>query len=82
MVCENLPVGSGERMGDKVSPKALTVNVQSKFDQRRAMSEETTAKCLECGATSDQKVLLSCVKDDSPTWVCVHCLPILIHGAH
>lgn len=53
-----------------------------KYDQRRTMSDETTAKCMECGATSGQKVLLSCVKDDSQTWVCVHCLPMLIHGAH
>lgn len=46
------------------------------------MSEDTDARCMECGATSNQKVLLSCVKEDSQAWVCVHCLPILIHGAH
>ncbi len=39
-------------------------------------------KCIECGATSDQKVLLSCVREGEDAWVCVHCLPILIHGAH
>ena len=48
------------------------------------MTEQSSQeqKCIECGATSDQKVLLSCVKDGEDTWVCVHCLPILIHGAH
>ncbi len=38
-------------------------------------------QCAECGATSDQKVLLSCVKEGDESWVCVHCLPMLIHGA-
>jgi hypothetical protein len=47
------------------------------------MSDQSdAAKCQECGATSDQKVLLSCVKDNEQSWVCVHCLPMLIHGAH
>lgn len=47
------------------------------------MSDQTDgAKCQECGATSDQKVLLSCVSDNQQSWVCVNCLPMLIHGAH
>lgn len=47
------------------------------------MSEETTTpKCLQCGATSDQNVLISCLKEGEQTWVCVSCLPILIHGGH
>ena len=47
------------------------------------MSERIdAAKCRECGATSDQKVLLSCLDSGSQSWVCVHCLPMLIHGAH
>lgn len=46
------------------------------------MTDQQKAKCLECGATSDQKVLLSCIKEGEETWVCVHCLPILIHGPH
>lgn len=64
------------------NPDLPTADFLIKIDQRSTMSDETDAKCMECGATSDQKVLLSCVKDDSPTWVCVHCLPMLIHGAH
>ncbi|MFA6001096.1 MAG: hypothetical protein WC828_03170 [Thermoleophilia bacterium] len=46
------------------------------------MNEQTTPKCMQCGKTSDQAVLLSCVKEGKDDWVCVHCLPILIHGAH
>ncbi|MCL4472852.1 MAG: hypothetical protein M1455_02765 [Actinobacteria bacterium] len=47
------------------------------------MSDQNeTPKCQECGATSDQKVLLACVSNNEGSWVCVHCLPMLIHGAH
>ena len=46
------------------------------------MAEEESPKCLECGSTSDQAVLLTCLKDNEQKWVCVRCLPILIHGGH
>lgn len=46
------------------------------------MNDQPQAKCLSCGNTSDKTVLLSCVKDDEQNWVCVHCLPMLIHGEH
>lgn len=39
-------------------------------------------RCLLCDATSDKVVLLSCEKNGEQKWVCVRCLPILIHGAH
>ncbi|MHB1390402.1 MAG: hypothetical protein ACYCXF_04085 [Thermoleophilia bacterium] len=46
------------------------------------MNDQPQPKCLSCGNTSDKAVLLDCVKDGDPNWVCVHCLPMLIHGAH
>jgi len=46
------------------------------------MSDEKEPKCLNCGSGDDEVVLLSCVKGGEETWVCVHCLPMLIHGAH
>lgn len=39
-------------------------------------------QCMQCGATSDQRVLISCLKEGGDDWVCVGCLPILIHGVH
>ncbi|GBE06809.1 hypothetical protein BMS3Abin10_02466 [bacterium BMS3Abin10] len=39
-------------------------------------------KCLNCGATSDERVLFACVYQDEQLHVCVKCLPVLIHGAH
>lgn len=40
------------------------------------------AACQQCGARSDQRVLLPCVSHGKQGWVCVGCLPALIHGAH
>lgn len=45
-------------------------------------NDEKAQQCMECGSTSEGKVLIQCVKEGEPDWVCVHCLPILIHGAH
>lgn len=38
-------------------------------------------KCMNCGATSDEKVLLPCEDKGEQKHVCVRCLPVLIHGA-
>ena len=47
------------------------------------MSDESKVpQCLNCGATSDQNVLISCLRQGEQEWVCVSCLPILIHGGH
>ena len=45
-----------------------------------AQSEKHT--CLQCGTGSDQRVLLQCEFRGKQLWVCVSCLPMLIHGAH
>jgi len=37
-------------------------------------------KCLNCGATSQEKVLLPCEDKGEKKYVCVRCLPVLIHG--
>jgi predicted SprT family Zn-dependent metalloprotease len=39
-------------------------------------------KCLNCGATSNQIVLISCEHKGEELYVCVKCLPVLIHGSH
>lgn len=39
-------------------------------------------KCLVCQATSDKRFLLCGIQADKEVWVCVGCLPVLIHGAH
>jgi hypothetical protein len=39
-------------------------------------------KCLNCGIGSDAVILLSCIYKKESIYVCIKCLPILIHGSH
>ncbi len=39
-------------------------------------------KCVACGANSEDRVLLSGEQKGEPMYVCVRCLPVLIHGGH
>lgn len=36
--------------------------------------------CFLCGTDESQAVLLQARKEGDLFWVCVHCLPVLIHG--
>ena len=38
--------------------------------------------CFVCGAGDDERVCLKCVSEGQEKFVCVRCLPILIHGGH
>lgn len=44
------------------------------------MAESGTATCCICGASNKERVYLRCVKDGEEKYVCVRCLPVLIHG--
>jgi len=37
-------------------------------------------KCFRCGAGEEETVLFPCRHQGKSQWVCVHCLPPLIHG--
>ena len=37
-------------------------------------------KCFRCGASETDAVLIPCRHDGKSQWVCVRCLPPLIHG--
>jgi hypothetical protein len=39
-------------------------------------------KCFVCGRTDSGVVYLPCVHEGQNKFVCVRCLPPLIHGAH
>ncbi len=41
-----------------------------------------SAKCFVCGATDKERVCLKCVSEGAEKFVCVRCLPVLIHGGH
>ena len=38
--------------------------------------------CLNCGTTSDDRLLIAVKKEDADDWVCARCLPQFIHGPH
>ena len=51
------------------------------------MPESTEKKvgprqCFLCAATSQKAPLLACEHQGQAKWVCVRCLPALIHGTH
>jgi len=44
--------------------------------------KQSMHSCQECGMSSEERVLLVCERDGKTTYVCVRCLPMLIHGKH
>ena len=40
------------------------------------------AECLECHCDSQERPLIPLLYQGQDRWVCVRCLPMLIHGAH
>lgn len=45
------------------------------------VKDEAGAKCMSCGADSRSRPLLGCLVKGESKWVCVRCLPMLIHGS-
>ena len=44
------------------------------------MNEKTTAhNCLNCSRSENEIPLVSLVYSGKPTYICSHCLPMLIH---
>jgi hypothetical protein len=41
---------------------------------------EQNHQCIQCERTSEERVLLQAEKKGKTVWVCVRCLPVLIHG--
>lgn len=41
-----------------------------------------SAKCFVCGASDNERVYIKCLHEGTEKFVCVTCLPALIHGAH
>ncbi len=43
-------------------------------------AENDKLVCFLCGSSEDERVLLPCRRQGEELWVCVRCLPPLIHG--
>jgi len=39
-----------------------------------------TNKCVNCEATSNDRLLISCEQTGKHVYVCARCLPMFIHG--
>ena len=88
VIREELCDGAGFCIG--VCPTgALTIEEREApaFDEHAAEAEmvkrgTTYIKqtCHVCGAGEDVQVLVPCRKAGESLWVCMHCLPSLIHG--
>ncbi len=46
-----------------------------------AEAEKGTHLCLRCGITSSDRALITVEFHGDESWICVGCLPFLIHGA-
>jgi len=88
VVREELCDGAGFCLG--VCPTgALTIEEREApdFDPKAAEEEQARRgkqilgeKCFRCGAGEEEAVLFPCRHDGKSQWVCVRCLPPLIHG--
>jgi MinD superfamily P-loop ATPase len=88
VVKEQLCDGAGFCLG--VCPTgALTIEEREapEFDAKAAEAEQAARGkkllgegCFRCGASEEEIVLLPCRHQGRSEWVCVHCLPPLIHG--
>jgi MinD superfamily P-loop ATPase len=88
VIKEQLCDGAGFCLG--VCPTgALTIEEREApaFDPKAAEAEQAARGkqligegCFRCGASEEQTVLIPCRHEGKSQWVCVHCLPPLIHG--
>ena len=88
VVREELCDGAGFCLG--VCPTGALVIEEREapaFDHKAAEEEQAKRgkvligeKCFRCGAGEEEAVLFPCRHKGRSEWVCVHCLPPLIHG--
>ncbi|MCL5961088.1 MAG: hypothetical protein M1358_17580 [Chloroflexi bacterium] len=51
-----------------------------KTEDKNTQPTENQHKCLSCGTTSAARPLVCLEFKGEEKWVCVRCLPMLIHG--
>ena len=73
-VCPTGALAIEERDAPAFDPQAAEAEAAKRG---HAILEET---CFRCGATEEQAVLFPCRHQGRSQWVCVRCLPPLIHG--
>jgi Fe-S-cluster-containing hydrogenase component 2 len=48
--------------------------------KKAQVKEFISQKCFRCGNSEREAILFPCRKDAESIWVCIKCLPPLIHG--
>lgn len=51
-------------------------------DSHKETGNKTEHVCAQCGTSSAERPLLLGEYQGHEIWICVRCLPVLIHGAH
>jgi len=73
-VCPTGALTIEEREAPPFDPEAVEARAAARGNQ---VLRET---CFRCGATEQETVLFPCRAKGESKWVCVRCLPPLIHG--
>jgi hypothetical protein len=55
---------------------------EKKEAEKGIEGQKPAPRCMQCGSSSEVRVLLPCLHQGESLWVCVRCLPMLIHGMH
>lgn len=75
-VCPTGALSIEEREAEAFNEKAVEKHLAER--KRERLGNEIS--CFSCGADDTDRVLLPVRRNGESTWVCVRCLPGLIHG--
>ncbi len=56
--------------------------VERRLSSHPKHKDPSAIACFRCGTPETETVLMPCRKEGESLWVCVRCLPPLIHGSH
>jgi MinD superfamily P-loop ATPase len=60
--------------------EAFSLEAVEEHQAEKKVSDAEALSCFRCGNPETETVLIPCRKDGESLWVCVKCLPPLIHG--
>ncbi|UCD57132.1 MAG: ferredoxin [Candidatus Hydrogenedentota bacterium] len=73
-ICPEGAIAIEERAAEQFSLPAVEERMG------KADSSVGSLGCFRCGNSENETVLMPCRKDGESLWICVRCLPALIHG--
>ncbi|MCR4403138.1 MAG: 4Fe-4S binding protein [Firmicutes bacterium] len=83
-VCPTGALSIEEREAPEFSEEAARERAAERAEERAAATgqpkAQITQRCFLCGAGEGAEVLMPCRFKGDSLWVCVRCLPRLIHG--